>query len=145
METQTQKQVQRRAVIGTLRDKNETTELRDPFAEAPFFAAGESNSEHINSLKEGDTIAAVFHGLRQSKVGKKSWYARLEADNGDKIRLFTPANLKGQLMSKDTGDYRVPVGTYVEITYLGMESVEGINDGDPIHQFELRVGKEAIN
>lgn len=137
--------VQRRAVIGSLRNEAELEALRDPFAEAPFYGFGDINSATVTGLAAGDVVAGVFHGLRQSKTGKKSWYARIEAEGGQKIRLFTPANLKGQLMSKDTGELRVPAGTYIEITYLGMEVVEGVNDGEPIHQLDLKVAKGALN
>lgn len=139
-----QTNVERRAVVGSLRSESEVAELRDPFAEAPFYGAGKG-SDTVIGLEVGDTIAAIFHGVTQGKTGKKSWYAKLITDSGEKIRLFTGANLLGQLRSRDTGDYRVQPGTYVEITYLGMEVVEGYNDGKPMHQYNLRIGKEALN
>ena len=137
-------EIERNTILGKRRAEDGMAALRDPFAEAPFYGAGKG-SENVKALKEGDCISAIFHGLRQSKTGKKSWYAKLQTEAGERIRLFTPGNLKGQLMVKDTGEYRVPVGTYIEITYLGMEVVEDVNNGEPIHKFDLLVDKRVLN
>jgi len=143
-----QEAIQRRAVVGTLRGEGEVADLRDPWAEAPFYGAGEG-SDTVSGLAAGDTIAAIFHGLRvgnkKGPASKQRDYAVLQTEAGDRLRLFTPANLKGQLRNKETGEYRVQPGTYVEITYLGMEVVEGVNDDKPIHQWNLKIGKEALN
>ena len=129
-------------IIGKRRDAEAMGTLQDPWAEAPFFAPPSKTgkeSEHITVLNEGDAICAVFHGMRESKndvAAKRRKYAVLQTEDGERLRLFTPGQLAGILKN-------VAQGSYVEITYRGREAVEGYDD--PLHQFDVLVGKEALN
>lgn len=124
--------------------RNEGRKLRDmnagdPWAEAPFYGVGEG-SENVNGLAAGDTVAAVFHGLRVSnKNGPKANqrdYAVLETLDGEKIRLFTPGQLRYIL------DQLEPK-TYVEITYKGKEYVEDLER--ECHQFDVKADEGPNN
>lgn len=131
------------AILGKPRDANKMQTRQDPWAEAPFYAAGEQKSENITGLMEGDAICAVYHGLRRSKVGKKSNYLVLETEDGQKLRLFAPNQLAGSFVNRETGEARIPIGTYVEITYRGMKPhPEG---GDDFHSFDVLVPKSTLN
>lgn len=129
-------------VIGQKRKDVEVTTMQDPWGDAPFYAPPSKTgkeSEHVTVLSEGDVICANFFGLRTSKhdiPAKRRKYAVLELEGGEKIRLFTPGQLAGVLKN-------VASGTYVEITYMGREKVEGYDD--PLHQFEVLVDKNMIN
>lgn len=103
----------------------------DPWAEAPFYGVGEG-SEHVQGISVGDQICAIFHGLRVANKGKavkERDYAILETVTGEKLRLFTPGQLKHNLLN-------VAVGTYVEITYLGMQYAEKLERD--VHNFKVQ-------
>ena len=115
-------------------DKNRTTApimQGDAWQDSAFFAPGmETDSEHKLAWPIGQTLAGVFHGIREKKnVGPKSCahYGVFETSTGTKFRCDAPGQLRYNLQN-------LTVGTYIEITYLGKEEVE---DKGLCHKFEL--------
>lgn len=132
--------------LGARKDNVRTREITgdDPFKDAPFYAAGESDSEHINAVPVGATICGVFRRLAESRKanasGSKSWYACLELGEGDdmqRIRLMAPTQLRNVLI-----DEKVETGTYLELTYKGTK--EPVDGGRPYHVWNIKIG-ETLN
>lgn len=124
--------VEGKVIVGRGRQSDEVREnltAGDPWGEAPFYGAGASDSETVNRIEIGDTVRAIFRGLRQSKTGHKSWYAVLETEDGEKLRMFTPGGLRYTL------ENRTSLGDLLEITYLGLKEVEG--QPKPLHDFQV--------
>ena len=126
--------------IGQRKENVKVSNMSDPWGEAPFYAPpseSSKSSEHLNIIEEGTVICATFHGLRKSKnaiESKRRSYAVFTLEDGQKIRLFTPAQLAGILKN-------VEPKTYVEITYLGKKDYQG----EMIHNFDVKVDERVLN
>lgn len=132
-------------LVGKRREQGEKplTDLSagDPWAEAPFFAVdpdGTLEHEHITGWRKDSLICGIFHGVRvankQGPANKQRPYAVFMDDDGNRFRVYTPGQLQYQL--KD-----LPVGTYVEMTYLGKDLNE--RDGVEYHNFKTLANIET--
>lgn len=156
MEQQTKREQVRtgQSIIGKSRAPESMQTRQDPWADADFYGA-DASSENITCIEPGQAVCGYFRGIRQADNKFGSLYLTMETEDGVKFRLFAPRHLAGQLIELPKGqlpkkfdlsscERRVEIGTYVELTYRGVEvNPNGEDETDTYKHWDVLVPSEA--
>lgn len=123
-------------LIGKRNEGVKTTPVMtgDEFGETPIFGFNvEQEGDYLRNWPVNGLLAGKLVSLRATKTedpDDSREYACIESVDGVKFRVYTPGQLRHQLA-------QAGIGSYVEMTYLGKEKVEGFKA--MLHQFKVEV------